>query len=63
MVTALENPQLVDKLVVVDIAPLPAPGIEESEDVVMALRNVDLSSVQSKKEADSMMASTIPESR
>lgn len=63
MVMALDNPQLVEKLVVVDVTPAQAPGIEESEDVVAALRSVDLSMVQSKKEADSMMESSIPEHR
>lgn len=63
MVTALENPQLVDKLVVVDVAPTLAPGTEETEDVMEALRSVDLSSVESRKEADSVMHSSVPESR
>lgn len=63
MVMALENPQLVEKLVVVDVAPTRAPGTAETEDLVAALRSVDLSSVKSRKEADSMMQSSVPENR
>ena len=63
MVTALKYPQLVDKVVVVDVAPAQARGTEVTEDVVTALRSVDLSSVQSKKEADAMMEQSVPENR
>lgn len=63
MVMALENPQLVNKVVVVDVAPTTAPGTGETEDVVSILRSVDLSSVESRKEADSMMHSSVHESR
>ena len=63
MAVALTNPDLIDKLVVVDVSPAPAPGTGETVDIVEALKSVDLSAINSRREADSMMQSSIPESR
>ena len=63
MVMALENPQLVDRLVVVDVAPMPAPGKAEMEDLVQAMKSLDLSTVKNRREADAAIQSRIPVSK
>ena len=60
MVLALSYPQLVRKLVVVDVAPVRAPGTGETEDMLQAMRNLKLSIFQNRKEADTAIQSSIP---
>lgn len=60
MVIALTAPELVEKLVVVDVAPTRTPGTKETEDLVQALRSLDLSSLRNRREADALIRSRIP---
>ena len=59
MVLALEQPQLVDKLVVADVSPTVVPTAGEM-DLVRTMRSLDLSSVRNRREADAIMQSSIP---
>jgi len=54
---ALNYPQLVNKLVVVDIAPKTYPG--QRHEIFQALSEMDLDRLQSRKEADSLMSKRI----
>lgn len=60
MILALEQPQLVEKVVVVDVSPAPAPGTAETLDLLRAMRSLDLSLVGSRREAGAIMQSSIP---
>lgn len=60
MLLALDHPQLVDRLVVGDVSPTPAPGVGETEDLVETLRSLDLSSISNRREADAAVQSSIP---
>ena len=59
MVMAMTEPDLIDRLVIVDIA----PAISESSHLhlVQALRAVDLESIERRAEADAWLADEIPE--
>ncbi len=63
MLVALGHPELVEKLVVVDVAPTPAPGREETEDLVQAMKSLDLSVLKNRREADAMLQSRISVSK
>ena len=61
MVLALHYPELVDKLVVLDVAPvLIASDTNDGEDLVQALKSLDLSSFQNRREADAAIRHRIP---
>ena len=57
---AMEYPEMLDKLVVVDIAPRAYEGGHQL--IFDALHSVDLSSVQSRTEADQKLAVLVPDS-
>ncbi len=65
MFFAARHPKLIDKLIVADISPCsynPSNHPEEAlqhEKIISALRNVDLSAVSSRREADIRLAQTI----
>lgn len=59
MLMALENPSLVEKLVVADIAPKAYPP--GHEDVLRAFHRIDLKTLQTRNEADSLMAQDLPD--
>ncbi|MCB0534587.1 MAG: alpha/beta fold hydrolase [Lewinellaceae bacterium] len=56
---ALEYPDMVDKLVVVDIAP--GPASDNHSDIYEALLGLDLSRVNTRQEADDLLKKSIPE--
>ena len=59
MYLALENPEIVAKLIVVDIAPI---NYNHSQiDIVKALQSIDLKLVKSRRDADNVLASFIEE--
>ena len=60
MLTALTHPEMVEKLVVVDVAPCTAPGSGESGDIVTALRQLNLSQLRDRREADAKLKGQIP---
>ena len=63
MVLALRHPDLVDRLVVVDIAPAPSDGAGEFEHLLTALTSLDLSSLERRSDADEQLAGAIRDER
>ena len=63
MLVALDEPGLVEGLVVVDVAPRPAPGRGETEDLVQALKSLNISTLNNRREADAILQSRIPVSK
>jgi esterase len=59
MQLALNNPLRIDKLVIADIAPVAYPS--KHNEVLEALKALDLSSVNNRKEADVLLQPVIPE--
>ena len=59
MVCALRYPHLVDRLAVLDVAPVSVPGTSETEDVVEALRTLRLASFQNKAQVEKSIQSLI----
>lgn len=60
MLTALHHPDLVDRLVVVDISPVPGGGTGEFEYLLGALQGLDLSALQRRADAEEALAGPIP---
>ena len=60
MLLALRHPELVDRLVVVDISPGVAGGTDEFEHLLGALAQLDLDAVTSRSEADAALTDPIP---
>lgn len=60
MVTALTQPDIVEKLVVVDVSPYESPGTGESEDLIGVLKQLDLYSLRNRREADVKLSDHIP---
>ena len=60
MVLALRHPELVDRLVVVDIAPAPSDGSGEFEHLLGSLAGVDLASVHRRSDAEDQLRGPIP---
>jgi pimeloyl-ACP methyl ester carboxylesterase len=63
MVLALHHPELVDRLVVVDIAPVPGDGAGEFEHLLDSLAEVDLASLQRRSDADEQLLEPISDAR
>ncbi len=59
MVLALKKPELVDRLIVADIAPV--AYTHSPQDNIAAMRAVDLSSVTRRGEADAQLQALVPE--
>jgi len=59
MQLALNQPQRVDKLIIVDIAPVQYP--HHHQDVMRGLNAVDLQTLKSRNEADQQLSQYIPE--
>jgi esterase len=59
MMAALRDPDMVERLVVVDIAPVPYPPRHLAE--VRAMRALDLTGIKRRAEADRILAATIPD--
>jgi len=59
MVLALDDPETVERLAVVDIAPVPYPPRHLGH--VQALRALDLSQVRRRGEADAALAAAVPD--
>jgi pimeloyl-ACP methyl ester carboxylesterase len=60
MVLALRHPDLVDRLVVVDIAPDRSEGADEFEHLLASLAWLDLDALVRRGEADDLLRSRIP---
>ena len=59
MVTALNHPEVIERLVVVDVSPHRAPGGRESSDLITALRNLDITSLSNRREADAILGKDV----
>ncbi|WP_134766000.1 alpha/beta fold hydrolase [Nocardioides sp. 1609] len=63
MVLALRHPDLVDRLVVVDISPADSDGAGEFEHLLDSLAALDLTSVVRRADADTALADPVPDDR
>lgn len=60
MVLALRHPELIDRLVIVDITPGDSDGAGEFEHLLGSLASVDLATVDRRSEADEALQEQIP---
>ena len=60
MVLALRHPELVDRLVVVDISPSQSDGEGEFEHLLGSLASIDLGAIERRSEADDALQDQIP---
>ncbi|QIK66459.1 alpha/beta fold hydrolase [Nocardioides sp. HDW12B] len=63
MVLALRHPELVERLVVVDIAPAVSEGAGEFEHLLDSLASLDLTTLRRRGEADEQLAGLIDDER
>ena len=63
MVLALRHPELIDRLVVVDISPAPSGGAGEFEHLLTSLTGLDLDGLERRSDADEQLAGAIPDER
>ena len=63
MVLALRHPDLVDRLVVVDIAPVDNEGSDEFEHLLDSLAELDLKSLERRSDADEQLAARVDDAR
>ncbi len=60
MVLALRHPELIDRLVIVDITPGDSDGAGEFEHLLGSLASVDLATIDRRSEADAALQEKIP---
>lgn len=60
MVLALRHPELIDRLVVVDITPSTSDGAGEFEHLLGSLASIDLATIDRRSEADEALQERIP---
>lgn len=63
MTFALEHPEMVDKLVVVDISPRKYPGRNVHFDMISAMMAVNFDAVHSREEVEQLLETSIPNKR
>ena len=63
MVLALRHPELVERLVVVDISPVPSGGEGEFGHLLDSLARLDLASIERRADADAALASYVEDER
>ena len=61
MTLALNRPQLVERLCVVDISPTPSRTVTSFDRYVAALRSIDLGSLTGRADADAELSAWVPE--
>lgn len=61
MLLALRHPELIDRLVVVDISPVPSRTVGQFEHLLGALATLDVATLSSRGEADGELAPLIPD--
>jgi pimeloyl-ACP methyl ester carboxylesterase len=61
MVLALRHPQLVERLCVVDVAPVAYPSAHSFDGYVDAMRGLDLHALASRADAENALADTVPD--
>jgi pimeloyl-ACP methyl ester carboxylesterase len=60
MLVALRHPELVERLVVVDVSPVPYDHSAEFEGYLRAMRAIDLDTLASRAEADQALREAVP---
>ncbi len=60
MVLALRAPELVERLCVVDVAPVDYGGSDEFEGYIEAMRDLDLAAIERRADADEALAKAVP---
>ena len=60
MTVALKYPEMVEKLVVVDVTPSTVPGRGDADNLIQTLKQLDISVLRSRKEADIRLRERIP---
>jgi pimeloyl-ACP methyl ester carboxylesterase len=63
MTFTLEHPEMVDKLVVVDISPRKYPGRNVHFEMIEAMMAVDLDKVETREQVEDQLKSSIPSTR
>jgi pimeloyl-ACP methyl ester carboxylesterase len=61
MLVALRHPELVERLVVVDVAPVPYDHATEFERYITAMRGLDLGRLERRSQADEMLREAVPD--
>jgi pimeloyl-ACP methyl ester carboxylesterase len=61
MVLALRHPELVERLCVVDVSPVPYDRLSQFEGFVSAMRGLDLGSLSRRNEADAALVEAVPD--
>lgn len=61
MLLALTEPELVDRLAVVDISPAPTESFTEFETYIAGMQAMDLDAIETRAEADEAMAEAAPD--
>ena len=52
MLTALRQPSLVERLIVLDVSPRAAPGTDSTLRLLSTIQSLDLSQIRNRREAD-----------
>ena len=60
MLVALRHPELVERLVVVDVAPVPYDHATEFEGYIKAMRAIDLDNLQRRSDAEDALRDAVP---
>ena len=60
MLVALRHPELVERLVVVDVAPVPYDHAAEFEGYIAAMQSIDLETLESRADADATLQDAVP---
>ena len=60
MLTALNHPEIIDKLIILDVSPRVAPGTNQMESLLWSIRSLDISSLKNRREANAILRKDIP---
>lgn len=60
MLVALQHPELVERLVVVDVAPVPYGNEDEFRGYISAMQELDLTALERRSDADAALETAIP---
>ena len=60
MLVALRHPELVERLVVVDVAPVPYDHADEFDGYITAMRAIDLDTLERRSEAEDALREAVP---
>jgi esterase len=61
MTLALAHPELVDRLAVVDVSPVPTSEISQFAGFIEGMRSLDLSTLSDRADADRQLAASVPD--